>query len=103
VFATRDRAEWITRLEAHDVPFAPENTFADLQDDPQLKHLGAFNTMEHPKFGTIRGVNRPLRFDGDNRSDFAHTPRLGEHTDAVLGNLGVSKDRIEELRAGGIL
>ena len=103
VFAARSRVDWMVRLEAHDVPFAPEHAFADLQDDPQIRHLGAFNTMEHPEFGTLRGVNRPLRFDGDNRSDFLHTPRLGEHTDAVLGDLGLSAERIGELRDAGIV
>ena len=103
VFLLRSRAEWMMRLDTHDVPFAPEHAMADLEHDPQIRHLGALNEMNHPQFGTIRGVNRPLRFDGDNRSDFAHTPRLGEHTDAVLDELGLGAERIAKLRNAGVV
>jgi len=84
-FAQRTRDEWIPLLEAHDVPFAPEHSLSELGDDPQVKHLGTFNRVEHPVRGTSRGINRPVRFDGDNRSAFLAPPEPGEHTNQILG------------------
>lgn len=102
-FATRDADDWAARLQANDVPFAPVLTVPEVIEDPQVMHLGAVNAIEHPAFGTIRGLNRPIRFDGENRSDFRTTPRLGEHTDQVLTELGVERERIAALRADGIV
>ncbi len=102
-FATRDADDWAARLQANDVPFAPALTVPEVIKDPQVGHLGSVNAIDHPSFGTIRGLNRPIRFDGENRSDFRTTPRLGEHTDEVLTELGIERERIEELRANGIV
>jgi len=98
LFAKKDRNEWIPLLEANDVPFAAERLLAELQDDPQVRHLGTFNEVEHPVRGTVRGLNRPVRYDGDNRSGFLPPPALGEHTDEILGELGLDGRRISELR-----
>jgi len=53
--------------------------------------------------GTVRGVNRPVRFDGDNHSGFLPPPALGEHTDEILGELGLDGRRIGELRSRKII
>jgi crotonobetainyl-CoA:carnitine CoA-transferase CaiB-like acyl-CoA transferase len=102
IFAQRDRAEWMPLLEANDVPFAPELTMQEVVDDPQARHLGILNETHHEKVGPVRGVNRPLHFDGDNRSDFRGTPTLGEHGLEILAELGYGSRGIEELRARGI-
>jgi crotonobetainyl-CoA:carnitine CoA-transferase CaiB-like acyl-CoA transferase len=103
VFLTKTREEWIPLLEANDVPFAPEHRLAELEHDPQVRHLGSFNEIRHPQCGATRGVNRPVRFDGDNRSAFLPPPALGEHTDEVLRELGLGAREISELRARGIV
>ena len=96
-FATRDRDEWLPLLEANDVPFAPERRLHELADDPQLRHLGTFYSIEHPTRGTVKAAHRPIRYDGDQRSDFAAPPALGEHTDEVLREAGLSDERIAAL------
>ena len=103
VFATKDRDDWICLLEANDVPFAAEHLLAELEDDPQVRHLGTFNEVEHPVHGTVRGVNRPVRFDGDNHSGFLPPPAMGEHSDEILGELGLDGQRIGELRSRKII
>ena len=104
IFGERDRDEWVGRLERHDIPFAPERTIAELEEDPQVKHLEVFNETRSAHFGgAVRGVNRPVRFDGDNRSGFLPPPGLGEHTDCVLEGLGIGRERIAELRRGGAI
>ena len=98
-FATRDRDEWLPLLEANDVPFAPERRLHELADDPQLRHLGTFYSIEHPTRGTVKAAHRAIRYDGDQRSDFAAPPALGEHTDEVLSEAGLSDERIAAMHA----
>ncbi|MEO7404725.1 MAG: CoA transferase, partial [Burkholderiales bacterium] len=103
VFKTQTRAEWVTLLEAADVPFAPELALEELEHDPHIAHLDMFYAVEHPKYGPVRAPHRAIRVDGSREIDFKPPPDLGEHTDDVLGALGVTTTRRAELRARGIL
>jgi crotonobetainyl-CoA:carnitine CoA-transferase CaiB-like acyl-CoA transferase len=47
-FARRDRAGWLDRLAAADVPYAPMLSIADVQRQPQVRHLGSFGHFTHP-------------------------------------------------------
>ena len=89
--ATQPRAYWIGRLEAHDVPFAPILNVAEVPDDPQVRHLGAFTTLHHSERGEVRAIMRPVWLDG-SRDDQPRRapPLLGEHTDQVLEELGLA-------------
>lgn len=102
IFATRPRAHWMPLLEANDVPFAPERRLEDLPEDPQVRHLDLFYELEHPRQGRVRAAHRPLRFDGDHRSDFRPPPTLGEHTREVLAEAGLGTETIEQLFQGGL-
>ena len=103
IFRSRDRGEWIAVLEGADIPFAPENELQDLEDDPQILHLNVFYEMEHPKHGKVKAPHRPVRLDGSREIDFRPPPELGKHTEEVLGELGISSQRIAELRDQGIV
>jgi len=81
-FRTKTRAEWMTRLEREDVPFAPELGVEDIEHDPQVKHLGTIYEV-----AGVRTPHRPARVDGSREIDFRRPPRLGEHTEEVLAEL----------------
>jgi formyl-CoA transferase len=102
VAVKRPRSEWMTRLEAADVPFAPVQTIADVIEDPQVAHLGTFYEEQHPTEGRNLGIHRPVLIDGA-RDKVAPAPTLGEHTDAVLMDLGYGKGDIERLRAASVI
>lgn len=97
-FATRPRGEWAQRLEAEDVPYAPVLNVDEVLVDPQVQHLGTFYRVRHPTEGEVLGVYPPLRFDGERPADMTAPPTLGEHTDAVLSELGLAPTEIEQLR-----
>ena len=103
IFRTRDRADWIGRLEQAVVPFGVENELQDLEDDPQIKHLGVFYEIEHPKHGKVKAPRRPIRIDGSRDIDFRPPPDLGEHTEEVLREIGLSSDRIAALRQSRVI
>ncbi len=102
-FAQQDRHVWIEKLSRHDVPFAQENRLDDLADDPQVKHLNVFYTVDHSQYGPVQAANRPIRFDGDNTSSFLPPPALGEHTHEILTELGISEATIRDLKASDVI
>lgn len=103
IFAQRTRAEWSERLEREDVPCAPELGVEDLEQDPQIRHLGTFYAAQHPAHGSVRAQHRPVRVDGSREIDFRAPPELGEHTDEVLSEAGFDRARIDSLRTMGLI
>jgi formyl-CoA transferase len=98
-FATRPRDEWAARLEAQDVPFAPVLNVEEVLEDPQVRHLGTFYKVEHPTEGEVPGAYPPLLIDGERPGAIAPPPTLGEHTDAILAELGFDPTQAADLKA----
>ena len=103
VFVTRDRAAWMALLEAQDVPFAPIHSIPEVIADPQVQHLESFRTLHHPTLGDLLTIRRPVRIDGGRDGSDLAAPVLGEHTDAVLVELGYSDSDIAAKRAAKII
>ena len=60
--------------------------------------------VKHPDFGDVVLPHSPLRFEGEKRAPVRPSPRLGEHTFAVLGDwLGYDKAGVDALLAQGVL
>lgn len=85
LFATRDRAEWCSRLEERDVPHAPMYNSSEALEDPQAKHLELLISTRHTTMGEFRTVRPPVSFDGERTKDVVAPPTLGEHNEEVLG------------------
>lgn len=103
IFRTRNRDDWIQLLEREDIPFAPEHEVQDLETDPQIRHLGVFYEMDHPRYGKVKAPHGPVRVDSDRAIDFRPPPDLGEHTEEVLREAGVTMEHIARLREQGII
>ncbi len=102
-FAQKKRDYWLPLLEQNDVPFAPERRLEELADDPQVQHLDVFYDMMHSHYGSVRAAHRPVRYDGDNHSNFLPPPALGEHTQEVLVEAGLDTDDLEKLANEGAI
>jgi len=100
-FARRDRADWIAQLEHGDVPHAPVLAIGEVGQDPQLVHLGTFGEVTHPEKGTLPTIHSPVTLDRARAPIRRAPPTLGEHTDAILSELGYSARQCEALRTGG--
>lgn len=93
-------SEWLAFCEAHGIPCAPVNRMDDLPEDPHVRAVGLFQEAEHPTEGRYRLVRSPIRFAGRHWSVRRHAPALGEHTEDVLREAGVSEEDIRDIKAG---
>ena len=103
VFRARTVADWMARLEAHDVLCAPVNRYADLPHDPQIAASRLLVEQEHPRAGRFRTLDTPIRFDRTPGGIRTPAPGLGEHTDAVLTEAGLTPDDLADLRKSGTI
>lgn len=103
VFALKPRAAWMGLLEANDVPFAPVHNVEEVIEDPQVKHLSTFRTLQHPTEGPLTTIRRPVRIDGDRDGSDLAAPTLGEHTEQVLAEVGYDSAAIADMRKAKVI
>jgi crotonobetainyl-CoA:carnitine CoA-transferase CaiB-like acyl-CoA transferase len=78
------------------------NNVKQVVEHPQVVARGAIVDMVHPRAGKVRVVGVPIRMSATPGSVRTPSPSLGEHTEAVLGDvLGMNAHEIETLRAAG--
>ncbi|MFF0078902.1 CaiB/BaiF CoA transferase family protein [Streptomyces canus] len=104
ILRTRTRDEWLTVLDAHDVPAGPYNEMPEVFADPQIQHRGMLIEVEDPASGQLAMLANPIRFTATPVEGYAPAPALGEHTDEVLTALaGVTESRLAALRDRGVV
>jgi crotonobetainyl-CoA:carnitine CoA-transferase CaiB-like acyl-CoA transferase len=98
-FKTKTSKEWSTQLEAVGVPAGPIYHMDEVFADPQVQHLAMAAPVHHPVRGDIRIVAEPVALSRTPAGVTSPIAELGEHTDAVLTELGYSPADIATLRA----
>jgi crotonobetainyl-CoA:carnitine CoA-transferase CaiB-like acyl-CoA transferase len=97
-FKTRTSKDWSVRLEAVGVPAGPIYHMDEVFADPQVQHLGLAASVHHPARGDIRIVAEPVALSRTPAAITTPIAELGEHTNAVLAQLGYAPAEIEKLR-----
>jgi crotonobetainyl-CoA:carnitine CoA-transferase CaiB-like acyl-CoA transferase len=98
VLKTRSTAEWRARLDAADVPNGGVNDLMGVVRDPYLREAGFFQPLDHPTEGRLTTMPFPVSFSATPVEQNLPPARLGEHTEAVLGELGFSAQEIAAIR-----
>jgi formyl-CoA transferase len=95
--------EWISILNAAGVPCGPIYSMDQVFADPQVQHLHAAATVDHPVLGAIRVVNQAVGLSRTPATMAAATPEIGQHTDEVLSAAGYSGAEIAALRKNKVI
>jgi crotonobetainyl-CoA:carnitine CoA-transferase CaiB-like acyl-CoA transferase len=84
------RADILAKLEAVSVPAGPIFNLAEVFSDPQVVHRGMRLDLhsDAAKGGTIAGLRTPITIDGKGMAAERPSPRLGEHTQEILREIG---------------
>ena len=92
-------ADWIEMLNKAGVPSGPIYKMNEVFADPQVKHLGMTRKVPHKVLGEVEVVGQPIELSRTPWSVRTATPEAGEHSDAILAELGYSAAEIAALRA----
>ncbi len=102
-FKTKPAAEWERLLKAKSHMMSMVRTINELFDDVQVVANGMLTQFEQPGAGQVIGVAPSFRMASTADTPWFRrpAPRLGEHTDEVLRELGYTDQAIADLRAEG--
>ncbi len=99
---TKDKFEAMAILNEFDIPCGPILSMKELAEEPSLRATGTIVEVDHPKRGKYLSVGNPIKLS-DSPTEVTRSPLLGEHTDEVLGELGLAGEEIAQLRAIGVI
>jgi crotonobetainyl-CoA:carnitine CoA-transferase CaiB-like acyl-CoA transferase len=100
--AAHDRAYWIEQFNEGGVACGQINDVRDVFEEPQVKHLQMVREVESARLGKQRLVGQPVQLERTPSIIARAAPRRGEHTEEVLGELGLESPELERMRAKGV-
>ena len=95
--------QWLALFREAKVHGALMGTLDDLVTDPQLPLNGMTIAAKTTVSDATPVINHPVNVRGAGRQPIGPTPDLGEHTDAVLAELGIGSADIHQLRIDGVI
>jgi crotonobetainyl-CoA:carnitine CoA-transferase CaiB-like acyl-CoA transferase len=103
IFERQPAQHWVKLLSEAGVPVSVVNTIGEALEDPQVAALGLIHEQEHPTAGLIRLLNVPVTLSQTPGGIRTPAPLLGEHTEQVLGELGIAESELRDLRVNAVI
>lgn len=102
-FPTNTTGYWMTRLDDVDLMCCEIRTIGEALNHEQTAVNDMLLEIDHPAEGRFTTIGSPIHLSG-NPIEVRHAPpRLGEHTDEIMHELGYERARIDELRDAKVL
>jgi crotonobetainyl-CoA:carnitine CoA-transferase CaiB-like acyl-CoA transferase len=98
IFATRDLAEWRSRLDGNGLVFGVVGILDDITTDRQMIDNGVLVPFAGD---TMLTINSPIWIDGVDKVQPQKPPGIGEHSEEILRKAGYDEAAIEKLRSSG--
>ena len=93
----RPRQHWLDLFDANGIPCGPINDYAQVFADPQIVAREMAVEVDHPTLGRIRTLGSPIKMSATPPVVGRRAPLLGEHTEEVLREAGLSAGEILQL------
>ncbi|MEL7298051.1 MAG: CaiB/BaiF CoA-transferase family protein [Pseudomonadota bacterium] len=103
VLGAYDKEALMEELGKIGLPYAPVSKPEELFDDPHLNAEGGLVDIAIPDGEQTRLPALPIQMDGRRLGRRLDVPQIGEHTDSVLREAGLTDDDIATLRAKGVI
>lgn len=110
VFLGRTRDEWVVFFAGRDICVSPVLSLPEALAHPQARGRGMVVDVESPFGGRERQLGRPVKLRDPGREQapvpgkpLRHPPRLGEHDEEILTDLGYPPERVASLRREGVI
>jgi crotonobetainyl-CoA:carnitine CoA-transferase CaiB-like acyl-CoA transferase len=100
VFAEHPFSYWVEQLATMEGQWAPVQNALEVGNDAQLRANGYIRPVVDAEGNERELVANPVQFD-NRPPDIRRAPQFAEHTDEILGELGLDMDRILELKLAG--
>ncbi|HEX2173783.1 MAG TPA: CaiB/BaiF CoA-transferase family protein [Dehalococcoidia bacterium] len=99
--AGKDRDEWFEILSQTDICVGKVYSLDEVPNDPHLRARRMIIELDHPEFGKVPQAGIPMKLSDTPGEARFPAPLAGQHTDEILGELGYTRDQVEQLRAAG--
>jgi crotonobetainyl-CoA:carnitine CoA-transferase CaiB-like acyl-CoA transferase len=103
ILAGRSSADWIEILNRAGVPAGPILNVKDVFENEQVRHLGLAQPVTHPVRGEMKVQAPPAVLSRTPGAVRTAAPTHGQHTDEILGELGLTREEIARLRQDKVI
>jgi formyl-CoA transferase len=100
--ALQDRAYWIERLNEGGVACGLINSMDEVFNEPQVQHLKMVKEVVSVHQGPQRLVGQPVQLERTPSTIVRAAPRRGEHSEEILGELGLDAPALQQLKSKGV-
>lgn len=100
--ATHDRAHWVQQFNDGGVACGLISNMKEALEEPQVQHLGMIKDVVSKWQGAQRLVGQPMQLERTPSTIARAAPRRGEHTEEILGELGLGPEDLARMKASGV-